>query len=141
VKEKNAPAVSPPRISTNFVEPHILHKIQILYSVIYIRVQKFPKKDRYTLGVRIENTILEIIELLILATGKHGASQGLILNKADVLLKVLRMMIRIANKVHALPEMGFIEISEQMIEIGKMLGGWIKTTKSSTHHQSKDEME
>ena len=116
----------PPR---NNVEPSIIHKLYKLYLAVYIRVQKFPKKDRYTIGARIENKLLEIIELIILATTKTGLSQMLILNKADINLKVFRLFIRIANKTKSLPDTGFIEISEKTVEVGKMLGGWIKYTK------------
>jgi hypothetical protein len=80
--------------------------------------------------VRIENTILEIIELLYLAQSKHGPSQLLILNKADVALKMLTTHLRLAYKTESINDAGFASLSEQTIEIGKMIGGWIKSTKN-----------
>lgn len=85
--------------------------------------------SRYSLGVRIENATLEIIELIYLASGKNNASRLLILNKADIKLKILSVHLRLAYKTRCLNDAGFAELSEKYIEIGKMLGGWIKSIK------------
>jgi hypothetical protein len=70
-----------------------------------------------------------MIELLYLSASKQGPSRLLILNKADILLKMLFMHLRIAYKVKCLNDAGYAELSEQCVEIGKMLGGLIKATK------------
>ena len=116
--------------SDTFTEPIIFHKMGQLYLAAHKRVLKFKKPERYTLGVRIENTILEIIELLYLAQSKHGPSQILILNKADVVLKMLTMHLRLAYKTESINDSGFASLSEKVIEIGSMVGGWIKYTKN-----------
>lgn len=90
----------------------------------------FPKPDRYSLGVKIENVVLEIIELLYLAQSKQGASRLLILNKADITLKMLTAHLRLAYKTKSINDAGFAALSEQVVEIGKMVGGWIRATKN-----------
>jgi hypothetical protein len=101
-----------------------------LYLAAHKRVLKFKKPERYTLGVRIENTVLEIIELLYLAQSKYGPSQLLVLNNADVTLKMLTAHLRLAYKTESINDAGFASLSEQVIEIGRMIGGWIKYTKN-----------
>ena len=92
---------------------------------------KFPKPSRYSVGVKIENTLLEVIELLYLAQSKRGNSRLLILNKADILLRILFVHLRLAYKIKCLNDAGFAILSEKLIEIGKMVGGWIKYTNTS----------
>ena len=65
----------------------------------------------------------------MLAREKEGSSKILILKKIDVELKLLKLFIRMSFDIWALPEKKYIDGSEKIIEIGKMLGGWIKYTK------------
>jgi len=74
--------------------------------------------------------LLEIIELIYLAQSKRGASRLLILNKIDILLKILFVHLRLAHKTRCLNDAGFAILSEKLIEIGKMIGGWIKHTNT-----------
>lgn len=74
--------------------------------------------------------MLEIIELAYLAVSKKGASRLLILNKADIMLKILGVQLRLAYKTKCLTDGGFAELSAKNIEVGKILGGWIKNTKA-----------
>ena len=86
----------------------------------------FPKPSRYSLGVRMENNILEITELAYLALSKQKNSKLLIINKIDILLKILSMHVRLAHKTHCLNDAGHAELSEKQLEIGRMIGNWIK---------------
>ena len=121
-------------MESTFTEPVIFHKVGQLYRLVHDRVSRFPKVSRHTLGVRIELTIIEIIEYLYLAHSKRGASRLLILNRVDVQLRVLFMHLRLAHSTQCLNDAGFAEISTMAVEIGKMLGGWMKQTKA---HESK----
>jgi hypothetical protein len=111
------------------LESILLHKVSLLYVALYRRVDKFPKRARYTIGKRLEDTLLEVTELLFLAYSKQGASKLLIINKADILLKKFNLLVRIAHKTKALPETGYIEIEIMRTEIGKIIGGWIRKQK------------
>ena len=118
----------PPTQFFNF-DSIIVHKTVKLYSEIRITLRKFPKIDRYALGLRIENLILEILELFVLALNKSGKSKLLILEKADVKLKLLKLLIRLSNDYKITEDNRYIILSEQIVEIGKILGGWLKKAK------------
>ncbi len=107
----------------------IVHKSYEVYLFLHVSINLFPKRDRYTLGVQIEQRMLKILELIMLAREKDGSSKILILNKIDVELKLLKLFIRMSFDIWALPEKKYLDVSEKIIEIGKMLGGWIKDTK------------
>lgn len=89
---------------------------------------RFPKPSRYSLGVRMENTVLEITELAYLALTKQKNSKMLIINKMDILLKMSLLHLRLAHKTRCLNDAGYANLSEKHLEIGRMIGNWIKET-------------
>lgn len=80
--------------------------------------------------MRAENTVIEIIELTYLALSKSSPSRLLILNRVDIKLKLLTVHLRLAHKTRSLNDAGFAELAGQIVVLGKMLGGWIKQTKT-----------
>ncbi|OHA56835.1 MAG: hypothetical protein A2114_02030 [Candidatus Vogelbacteria bacterium GWA1_51_14] len=66
---------------------------------------------------------------MILAENKTGSSKLLIIQKADVNAKILKYLLRLAYEIKALPESKYISSEMKLVEIGKMLGGWIKSIK------------
>ena len=107
----------------------MVHKLLKLYTSLYKDIQKFPKLDKFSLGLKIENLTLEIIENILLARTKLSASQILVLNKADVQLKLLGFFWRIAFETKTIEQKKYIGIQEKILEIGKILGGWLKKAK------------
>jgi hypothetical protein len=71
----------------------------------------------------------EILDLGLLARTKQGKSQLIILNKIDVGLQSIQIRLRILNATENLDQKSYILLSEQLFEIGKILGGWIKNTQ------------
>ena len=94
--------------------------------MLYTSIKLFPKKDQYTLGIRLETLTLEILELVLLSRMKTGLSKVLLLKKADLRLKILKLLVRASHEVRALPQSRYIILEEKLLEIGKMLGGWLK---------------
>ena len=71
----------------------------------------------------------------MLAREKIGVSKILILKKADIKLSMIRLFIRMSYDVKSLPEKRYIESVEKTVELGKMLGGWIKSIKTKEPHE------
>lgn len=107
----------------------LIHKTLELYKNLRFYTRKFPKMDRFSLGVRLENRAVEFLELIILAQRKTGPSKILILEKADTILKIIQLLSRVAYELKIGEQKRYILISEQTIEIGKILGGSIKKAK------------
>jgi hypothetical protein len=78
----------------------------------------------------MENTLLEIFELGYLALTKKNASKLLIINKMDIILKMFFMHLRLAHSTKCLNDAGYAELSEGALEIGRMIGNWIKEINS-----------
>lgn len=83
------------------------------------------------MGQKSENLILEILELLFLANSKQKQSRLLILNKINVKLKILKILIRLCYDSRAINQNKYIILQEKILEIGRMLGGWIKETRET----------
>ena len=54
----------------------------------------------------------------------------MILEQMDTKLKILQTLIRALYDMKDINDKKFLDLSESAIEIGRMLGGWIKTAKS-----------
>lgn len=86
-----------------------------------------PKYSRYTLGARIENKFLDLMELTYLAyfTEKERKKEK-ILNCIFV-LDTIKFLILVTWEGRLISNKQYQEISLKLEEIGKMLGGWKKS--------------
>jgi len=114
---------------TKFSDISIIHKTYKFYLTLYGINQFLPKKDRYTLGIKSENLTMEILEMLYEANSKSGAARLELLEKIDLKLKILQAVIRLCLDSKALDQNKYLNLQTPLQEIGKMLGGWIKTTR------------
>ncbi len=97
-----------------------------VYVSLYDSIKYFPKKDQYTLGIRLEAMALDILELIFLARARSGAGQTLLLRKVDLKLKTLRLLVRMSHEIGALSQSSYIALEEKLLEIGRIIGGWLR---------------
>jgi len=95
-----------------------------LYLVWFQYYQILPKAHRYSLGQRIDSLFIEIIELVTTASfllrDEKLPFVRMALRKADT----LKILLQVLWEAKSLDNKKYIELSEKLIEIGKMLGGW-----------------
>ena len=106
--------------------------IQKTYDFILWLIPKlgrFPKDQKFILGDRIENGLLEFLGLLIEA--EFTAKKLSVLHRANIEFEKVRMLIRMTNDLHLLGLDGYKHCSERIVEIGRMLGGWMKQQESA----------
>jgi hypothetical protein len=107
----------------------LLHRIFEFYKLCYQYIQLFPKKDKYTLGQKIENLILDVFELIFLAANSRKEEKSNILQKTSLKIDLLKILIRLAKEIRALDIKKYIQLEQELQEIGKMLGGWMRSLK------------
>lgn len=107
----------------------ILRKTYDLYASFYSLRLTVPKQDRYTIWQKCENLLIEILECVLLASQQSAANKLPALERASVKLNFLRLLVRLMKDVKALDNKKYILIEAELDEIGRMLGGWIKSTK------------
>ncbi|MDO8492766.1 MAG: four helix bundle protein [bacterium] len=92
----------------------------------------FPKKSRYTLGDKIDSLFLQTLELLFIASYQTKEDKLRTLRLAIKKLDLLKFFFRISWELKIIDTEKYIIVSEQLQEIGRMLGGWKKGLESKT---------
>ncbi|EKD56770.1 MAG: hypothetical protein ACD_58C00095G0003 [uncultured bacterium] len=107
----------------------IFKKTYDLYKNFYSIRSKVSKQDRYTIFLRSENLILEVLEGILNASQLSKEKKLPILEKTSLKLNLLRVFIRLMKDVKSIDLKNYATMEESVDEIGRMLGGWIKSTK------------
>lgn len=92
--------------------------------------EKFPKNERFRMARRIEDTAFQFYELLIQAV-RSRRKQALLL-QADLELDKLRLYIRLSQARGLTKENQYEYAAHSLVEIGRLLGGWIKSLPEPT---------
>jgi len=92
-------------------------------------LSKFPKHSKHTLGKKIDYLFLETIEFVVKANYSDRIEKLIFLNRASTKLDLLKFFLQLSWETKSLDNKKYILLSEKLNEIGKMLGGWIKSLK------------
>jgi hypothetical protein len=88
--------------------------------------EKYPKSERFRLARRLEDAAFDFFELLVKATrSSRQKRQALLL--ADLELEKLRLYVRLAMQRKLATPNQYRFASGALLEIGRLLGGWLKT--------------
>lgn len=90
------------------------------------QIQKFPRVYRFTLSERIQRLALDFQDSLVAAGKSKGSSRRENLNQADIQLEQLRLWLRYSRDCHLITIRQYEHAARQLVEVGRMLGAWIK---------------
>jgi len=113
----------------NGVELPIFHKIIELYELFCQYLKFFPKRETFGIGQKCDDILLETIESIIIASQVSKKQKLPYLEKASLKLNVLKILFRIIKKLKIIDIKKYIALENHCQEIGRMLGGWIKSVK------------
>jgi hypothetical protein len=111
----------------------LLFKLKECYKIWFENYNTLPKSHRYTLGLKIDSLFVETIE---------GVSVASFLNKENKLpwiqfsirkLDTLKILLMVLWETNSLEDKKYIQLSERLEEIGKMLGGWSGQIQKALH--------
>ena len=88
---------------------------------------KFPRQQRFVLAEALQRTALDFQERLIEASLSAQALANL--RQADVCLTKLRFYLRLCRDLQLIDLGQFEHASRMVSEIGRLLGGWLKSIK------------
>ena len=108
----------------------IFKKTYNLYRQAYEFRQAIPKQDRHVLWQKVEGNILEIIENILEASALAKEKKLPILENASLKLNTLRVFVRLAHDTKAIDHKKYTLLQENIEEVGRMLGGWIRSFRS-----------
>lgn len=107
----------------------IFKKTYDLYRTFYGYRASIPKQDRYTIWQKCEELLLQVLEGILFASQTPKAEKLPYLERTSVKLNFLRVFIRLMKDVKAIDTKKYIATEASLDEIGRMLGGWIRSTK------------
>lgn len=86
----------------------------------------FPKAHRHTFTRRLLDAAFDLSDHLQTADLRRGTARRTALHLADEALAKVRHYIRLANRWQWLKKGQYEHVSAMLVEIGRMLGGWLK---------------
>ena len=102
------------------------HKI---YQNISNLTEKLPSLKRQTIGRRIEDKTLELMELLIMAKNAPKAMKMAYLIKASAVVEIIQFHIRTMMDQKLANDTTLHQIASKIEEIARMVGGWRKSAQ------------
>jgi len=109
------------------VELKILQKMYDLILYIYPVLVQFPKSEKFAMVAEIKKTCFDILRLITRANKEKQKLEHL--RQLDASLELLRTQIRLSVDLKFIPTKKYEVISKHLAEVGKMLGGWIRSSK------------
>jgi len=100
------------------------------YKVWHEFLHHVPRDFRYSLGAKIDRSLIETTEFLFVASYLGKEQKLPYLRKANARLDIAKFFLQILWDVKALDTKKYILLSEKLGETGKMLGGWIRGIES-----------
>ncbi len=93
-------------------------------------LEKFPRSQKFLLGDRLQSQALTVLDCLITAT--YSRERSAHLRTANLELEKLRFGIRLAKDLRHLDFNRYEYAARAMDDIGRMVGGWLKTQTNAT---------
>jgi hypothetical protein len=105
----------------------VINKTYDAYKSIVDLNTKLEKRWRHSLGISLENSVLDCIEILVMAKSAPKTLKAGYLIKAIAKLEVITLKIRLLLELKLVNETKLFQIQANLAEIGRMLGGWYKS--------------
>jgi hypothetical protein len=87
-------------------------------------VERFPRRQKFLLGDRIQGIALDVLEALIEAT--YTRERRAHLARANLGLEKLRVLIRLATELEMLDQRRYEYAARTLEDIGRLVGGWAR---------------
>lgn len=107
----------------------IIHKTYELYRSLHDLEKTIPKMDRFTLWQKAENGTLDVLEGLLRVGYLPQERRAENLVRVSAQVDLLRVFLRLSFDTKVLNQKKYIALQEALDEIGRMLGGWMKSIK------------
>lgn len=103
----------------------IYHKVYDFMNYFFPIVDRFPKREKFALCTQLKNNIMDVARLIIRAN--KARNKRPLLYEIDVKLEELRLLVRFSHDRKYLSVKSYEHSSKCLAEIGRLLGGWIKS--------------
>jgi len=111
-------------------ELSIINRTYEVYKSIIDINDHLEKRWRYSLGMSLENSVLSLLQELIMAKNAPKPLKSSYLIRAGSHLEVSILKLRLFLEMKIANETKIFQTQSKLAEIGRMLGGWIKSQNS-----------
>jgi len=101
-----------------------------LISWLLPLTMNFPRSQRFVVTSRLQAAALNFQEQIIEANAQRGVKRAEILRNADAELLKIRLYLRLCERWQWLSAGQYRHASQMVVEVGNLLGGWLKTVTS-----------
>jgi four helix bundle protein len=105
----------------------IKQKCEDMIRYGYVALRQFPKFERHVLSQEIRLTMWAILRLIIVCNKRYYKKTTL--QELDAECDVLRSQVRMAMQLEYLSFHKYDVWSKKLDELGRMVGGWIKSCR------------
>lgn len=105
----------------------LYQKVYPTYLAVADLVTYFPKKDRYSIGIRLETELLELLKQAITAEVALPSLKDRALVYVITQAEISKVLIRGALDRTCIKETSYFSLAEKLEEIAKMANGWRKS--------------
>ena len=120
----------------SFKELQIQQKVYDMLLYAYPALEQFPKSQKFSLAADIKMSMDSILRLVISANKKY--TKKTTLQELDIEIAALKVYIRLATDLRYLPIKKYEVWSGKLVEIGKMVGGWIRSQREAKEPPAAD---
>lgn len=118
-----------------FSYPGIVERSYEFCAWLLPKISKFQKDQRYILGTRLLNSGLDLLEANVDAALASGQAKLSFVVVAQRRLEHIRFLLRLAYSIRMVNIKSYEYGSRTLVELGKMLGGWMRSLKAETGDQ------
>lgn len=91
------------------------------------QLDKLPRLRRFTLGERLERTLLDVLELLLEAAYTRDKQPAL--QRANLRLDVARHLWRLAHELQGISTRTYAYGADLMDDVGRQIGAWLRNRR------------
>jgi hypothetical protein len=106
----------------------VYQKWEDMAKYLYIALRSYPKSEKFTIAADTRNALMLVGRYIYRANNVPRQEKRKAIEAADIALVDLKLLIRMGMILEFLPIKKYEIASAQAVEIGKMLGGWLKST-------------
>jgi hypothetical protein len=106
----------------------IRQKCEAMIQYGYVALRQFPKHERHVLAAEIRLSMLRVLRLIVVTNKRYHKKTTL--QDLDAELDLLRSMVRLAHSLQYMDTKKYEIWARHLAEIGRMVGGWIKWSRS-----------
>jgi len=104
----------------------VYQKWEDMAEYAYKALQSYPKSEKFTIAADTRHALILVGRYIYRANNLSKLEKRKAIEEADLALVDFKLLIRLGMKLGFLPIKKYELTSEMAVEIGRMLGGWLK---------------